>query len=84
MPDGAPAYELRLEVVADFDGVLPAPEEVGDLEGRRAALLAALAAADADALLDEIYHREQHLLCPACRDRFLANPLNLPLPQRLP
>jgi hypothetical protein len=33
-----------------------------------------------DALMRDVYHRERHLLCRECRDRYLANPLNLPLP----
>jgi len=28
----------------------------------------------------DVFHEERHLLCPGCRDRYLANPLNLPLP----
>jgi hypothetical protein len=34
--------------------------------------------------MDDVYHSERHLLCPACRERYLANPLNLPLPETLP
>jgi len=35
--------------------------------------------ADPDALMRDVFHQERHLLCPACRERYLANPLNLPL-----
>jgi hypothetical protein len=30
-----------------------------------------------------VFHEEIHLLCPACRERYLANPLNLPLTEGL-
>lgn len=84
MPDGALAYEVRIEVMADFDGVLVVPEDAGDAAAQRREILAAAEQADPDALMDDVCHSERHLLCPACRERFLANPLNLPLPETLP
>jgi hypothetical protein len=38
-----------------------------------------MAERDPDELMREVYHTERHLLCPGCRDRYLANPLNIPL-----
>ena len=46
------------------------------------ALAARMAGQDPDALMRDVYHSERHLLCRECRDRYLANPLNLPLPDR--
>jgi hypothetical protein len=80
MTDGSLAYEVRIEVAADFDGVLPSEQEGS---GPRRALLAALELVEPDAAMESVYHEERHLLCPRCRDRFLANPLNLPLPETL-
>jgi hypothetical protein len=84
MPDGALAYDIRIEVMADFDGALAPPEEAGDAAAQRREILQAAEEADPDTLMDDVYHAERHLLCPACRERFLANPLNLPLPETLP
>ncbi len=76
MPDGSLAYEVKIQVYADFDGVLPdvnTPEELQEL-------VRSMEEADPDALMREVFHEEVHLLCRGCRDRYLANPLNLPLP----
>ncbi len=78
IPDGGLAYDLRIAVSADFDGVLPASEEYGP--ERRRELRRRLDRMDPEAAMAEVHHEEHHLLCPSCRERFLANPLNLPLP----
>jgi len=79
MEDGSVAYEVKIQVYADFDGVLTPPEAgtTADVELRR--LTARLAEEDPAELLRGVYHSEHHLLCPGCRDRYLANPLNIPL-----
>jgi hypothetical protein len=81
MQDGSLAYEVRIQVYADFDGVLapPAAGTAPDAELRE--LVASMADRDPDDLMRDVYHSERHLLCPGCRDRYLANPLNLPLPE---
>jgi hypothetical protein len=83
MADGSLAYEVRIQVAADFDGVLPEPGDA-DFQGQARALLEAIADRDAETLLRDVIHTERHLLCPGCRDRYLANPLNLPLPDGRP
>jgi hypothetical protein len=79
MAGGSLAYEVRIQVYADFDGVLPPPEAGTDLEAEMRTVAAAMARRDPEELAREVYHSERHLLCPGCRDRYLANPLNLPL-----
>jgi hypothetical protein len=80
MPGGGLAYEVKIQVYADFDGVLPEVETADELEARLRELVAATEGADPDELMRDVFHEERHLLCPGCRDRYLANPLNLPLP----
>jgi hypothetical protein len=80
LPDGALAYEVRIQVAADFDGVLPDDCDAAELHERLADVLGALERADPVRLMRDVCHVERHLLCPGCRDRYLANPLNLPLP----
>ena len=80
MPDGSIAYEVRIQVYADFDGVIPQIETAEELEARLNELVAAMDGADPDELMRDVFHEERHLLCPGCRERYLANPLNLPLP----
>ncbi len=83
MPAGSLAYEVRIEVWADFDGVLPEAETYQDARAQMQALVTEMSARDPDELMCEVYHRERHLLCPGCRNRFLANPLSLPLREEL-
>lgn len=84
MLDGALAYEVKIQVYADFDGVLPQMETADEVEARLREVVAAMEAADPDALMRDVFHEERHLLCPGCRDRYLANPLNVPLPDTRP
>ena len=84
MPDGSLAYELKIQVFADFDGVLPEVKTADELEARLRELVETIEGADPNELMRDVYHEEQHLLCPGCRDRYLANPLNLPLPETRP
>jgi hypothetical protein len=84
MEDGSLAYDVRIQVSADFDGVLVPPEPGTRSDAGLRELVASLSERDSDELLREVYHSERHLLCPGCRDRYLANPLNLPLPDDVP
>ncbi len=84
MPDGSLAYEVKIQVYADFDGVLPQVETADEMEARLRELVAAMEGADPDELMRDVFHEERHLLCARCRDRYLANPLNLPLPDARP
>ncbi len=84
MPDGSLAYEVKIQVYADFDGVLPEVETADEMEARLRELVEAMEGMDPDELLRDVYHEERHLVCPGCRDRYLANPLNLPLPETRP
>lgn len=85
LPPGEPAWILRLEAYADFDGTLrDLDEEV--LEAGLRALLEELedaAEGEGTAILeDEVYLKRIYRVCRACRERWVANPLNLPLPER--
>lgn len=84
MRPGGPKYLVRIEVLADWDGHLAMIEDAEERERAMRETLAALEEQDEAELLRAVYHRELHLLCKGCRDRYLANPLNLPLPEALP
>jgi len=85
LPPGEPAWILRLEAYADFNGMLrDLDEEVleAELRARLEELEQAAAGEQAAILEDEVYQRRFYRLCRACRERWGANPLNLPLPER--
>lgn len=84
MADGSLAYEIKIQVYADFDGVLEDVKTAEEMEARLHEVVTAMEAADPDDLMRDVFHEERHLLCPGCRDRYLANPLNLPLPDGRP
>ncbi len=84
MRPGAVKYLVRIEVMADWDGHLTVAEDAEERERAMRNALEALRDRDEDELLREVYHRELHLLCTACRERYLANTLNLPLPETHP
>ena len=81
MSDGSVAYEVKIQVYADFDGILAPPEPGSGSDAALRDLAARMAESDPEDLMRGVFHSERHLLCPACRDRYLANPLNLPLPE---
>lgn len=85
LPPGDPAWILRLEAYADFDGILrDLDEEILEAE-LRALLEKVEQTPDGEAttiLEDEVYLKRLYRLCGACRERWVANPLNLPLPER--
>jgi hypothetical protein len=76
---GALRYVVRIEAYADFDGVVAVEEAQATAEAIRE-LLAVAAERSAEALEADVYAQAVHLLCKACRDRFMANPLDLPFP----
>jgi hypothetical protein len=78
---GALKYLVRIEVMADWDGHLTLVEGEEERERAMRSALQALEERDEAELLREVYHRELHLLCRGCRERYLANPLSLPLPE---
>ncbi len=84
MRPGSLKYLVRIEVLADWDGHLAMIEDEEALDRAMRDALVAMAERDEDELLREVYQREVYLLCKGCRDRYLANPLNLPLPEGLP
>jgi len=80
MPGGSLAYEVKILVYADFDGLLPDEGAAPEREARMRELVARMEQSDPETLMRDVFHEERHLLCPRCRERYLANPLNLPLP----
>ena len=73
-------YVARVEVVTDpamppIDTTQPAAESVDDL-------IAELSDFTEQELLDQVFRRSEHRLCPPCAAEVAANPLGLPRRRR--
>lgn len=75
---GASFYHLRISVQQGFDGVIQTrPSE--DLKSLMAKIERQTAGVPEQLLEDEIHKEFDFVLCPRCREKFCANPLDLPL-----
>lgn len=76
--DGAPAFRLILEVVADYDGFVQ-PMDTNSIDALIKKIIIALEKQNAGEIEKNIFERRHFTLCPTCRDSFMANPLHLPI-----
>ncbi len=70
---GSLKYLVTIHVTADFDGALPAEGGLDDLE----AFMRQVDGEDPVRLERDVYQSHGHLLCPACKDAFLRDPLGV-------
>jgi hypothetical protein len=75
---GASFYHLRISVQQGFDGVVQ-PGPSGDLKSLMAKIEKQTAGVPEQLLEDEVHKEFSFVLCPRCREKFCANPLDLPL-----
>ncbi|HBE73054.1 MAG TPA: hypothetical protein DDW31_03025 [candidate division Zixibacteria bacterium] len=75
---GASFYHLRISVQQGFDGVVQ-PGASGDLKALMAKIEQQTAGVPEQLLEDEVHKEFSFVLCPRCREKFCANPLDLPL-----
>lgn len=74
LPMGSLKYVVNIRVYADFDGVLSFPE--GDIEEELNRLMEESERMDPGELERDVYQEVAFLLCKACRDRFMEDPLS--------
>ena len=81
LPAGCYFFDLRIKLAQGFDGVINDQGQV-DLKTLMAQLEQQTAGVP-ESLLEQEVHREFHyILCPRCKEKFSANPLDLPLDVR--
>jgi hypothetical protein len=81
LPAGCYYFEMRIKLAQGFDGVI-ADEQQQDLKTLMAQLEQQTAGMP-ESLLEQEVHREfSFVLCPRCKEKFSANPLDLPLDAR--
>lgn len=75
---GDQAYCLQISVMSDFDGVI-LQEGSSTAQALLEEIRRRTEGVPADLLEEEIHREFSFLLCPECKGRYCANPLNLPL-----
>jgi hypothetical protein len=81
----AASWNMLIKLWADFDGDIDyADKSDKEIDATLDRLLERISYLDAKTLEDEIYQEIRFRLCKDCRDRFVANPLNLPIMQPPP
>lgn len=75
---GEQAYRLLISVLSDFDGVI-LEDTLTDAESMLEEAKRKVEGIPADVLEEEVHKEFSFLLCPQCKQKYCANPLNLPL-----
>ncbi len=78
LPLGASFYHVRISVQQGFDGVIE-PGPAVDLRALASRIESQTAGVPEQLLEDEVHKEYAFVLCPRCREKFCANPLDLPL-----
>jgi hypothetical protein len=81
IPVGGLFYDLAITLDQGFDGVI-AGEQGGDLPGLMRRLDEQTAGVPERLLEEDVHKVLRYRLCPRCREKFAANPLDLPLDAR--
>ena len=74
LPEGSLKYMVHIQILSDFDGVVPYTEE--DLNAEIQSLLKNMESMDAQELEDEVYQEISFVLCEKCKKRFARDPFN--------
>ncbi len=75
---GEQAYRLLISLVSDFDGVIT-DDSLSDAESIVEETKTKTEGVPSDLLEEEVHKEFSFMLCPQCKERYCANPLNLPL-----
>lgn len=78
LPQGSIFYQLKISLLQGFDGVIEEPQgaDIKDFIAR----INEQTAGVPESLLEEEVHREfKFVLCGRCKEKYCANPLDLPL-----
>lgn len=82
LPPGSLKYVVQINVFADFDGVIQeselGEEDILSSEGTGSGieqLLLEIQQMDPSKLENDVHQQMAFVLCPACKDKFLKNPI---------
>ena len=78
VPDGGLFYDLRITLDQGFDGVI-AEDQIEDLPSLMLRLDEQTRGVPERLLEEDVHKVMRYRLCPRCREKYAANPLDLPL-----
>lgn len=78
LPKGFLKYRVKIMVYSDFDGVIITPTDSNYKEELKK-IMEKVKSLPANLLEEEIHREFEFIICRECKERFCANPLNLPL-----
>jgi hypothetical protein len=78
LPPGSSFYQIRIALQQGFDGEIDA-SQVEDLDSLMQKINDQTAGVPEKLLEGEVHREFRFLLCPRCKEKYCANPLNLPL-----
>lgn len=81
IPEGGLFYDLTITVDQGFDGVI-AEEPCEDLQAMMERVERQTAGVPERLLEEDVHQVLRYRLCPRCREKYAANPLDLPLDAR--
>ena len=81
LPLGCSFYEVKIAVQQGFDGIIE-DSQAEDLKTLMAKLEGQTAGVPEHILEEEVHKEFSFNICPRCKEKYCANPLNLPLDAR--
>lgn len=70
---GGTSYIIRITAISNFDGIIE-PQEHKDLKSFLKDIEEELKGLPEDLIEEEIFKEKEFILCPRCKEIFLANP----------
>lgn len=81
LPLGANFYQLKICIQQGFDGVIE-EKPASDLASLMDRIAEQTSGIPEHILEEEVYKEFSYVLCPRCKEKYCANPLDLPLDSR--
>jgi hypothetical protein len=80
---GTNSFVVKITAVSNFDGIIP-PQKNKDLETLLKEIEEEIRGLPEDLIEEEIYKEREFILCPRCKELFLANPFSKELDDLAP
>lgn len=75
---GRGRYRVKIEILSDFDGIIPFDPSI-DPKKEIEKIEQELKTLPPELIEEEVHQEFTFIICPSCKEKFSANPLNRPL-----